>query len=235
MPSLRSRRGWVIGVVALGTAALLGAAFWFLFVPNWRPPLRDGEVYGIDVSHHQGAIDWDAVRGDGIGFAYLKASEGGDFADPRFDDNWRGAASAGLMRGAYHFFTLCRPGDEQARWFLEVASPDADALPPAVDLEVAGNCADPPDAAAVNAELEIFLRMLERAWEREAILYVGDDYAAAYPVPARLDRRRWHRRFLLRPAMDDWLVWQLHGYARVAGVEGQVDVNVGRLARLTTS
>jgi hypothetical protein len=37
---------------------VLAGLFWFVFVPNWRPPLRDGERYGVDVSVHQGEIDW---------------------------------------------------------------------------------------------------------------------------------------------------------------------------------
>ena len=87
--------------------ALLAGSYqpgWFLWVPNWRPPLREGERYGIDVSAHQGTIDWVRAARDGITFAYVKTTEGRDFTDERFDENWR---EAGLDRGAYHFFTLC--------------------------------------------------------------------------------------------------------------------------------
>lgn len=83
-------------VVAL--LAALAAGFWWWFVPTWRPPLSDQEVYGVDVSHHQGEIDWAAVADDDIEFAYIKATEGGDFPDTRFEENWKGAAEAGLRR-----------------------------------------------------------------------------------------------------------------------------------------
>jgi lysozyme len=76
----------------------------------YRPALLPGERYGIDVSHHQGVIDWERVANDGISFAYMKATEGNEFVDERFADNWRGAANAGLDRGAYHYFPLCSPG-----------------------------------------------------------------------------------------------------------------------------
>lgn len=52
-------------------------------------------TYGIDVSAHQDTVDWEAVAGDKIEFAYIKATEGGDFVDDRFRENWVGAASAG--------------------------------------------------------------------------------------------------------------------------------------------
>jgi GH25 family lysozyme M1 (1,4-beta-N-acetylmuramidase) len=50
-------------------------------------------------------------------------------------------------------------------------------------------------------------------------------------VRGRLDRDLWHRRFLLRPDVARWTIWQLHGYARVAGIDGGVDLNVMRPAR----
>lgn len=228
-----TRRRVFFAAVGVAVAGAVGATLWLAVLPDWRPPLAEGESYGIDVSHHQGSIDWRRVADDGITFAYIKASEGGDFADARFDDNWHRARAAGLRTGAYHFFTLCRPGDEQARWFLSRAQPDEDALPPAVDLELLGNCADRPAPATVNDELTAFLDIVEAAWDRRAILYVGDDYADAYPVPDHLERPRWQLRFLRRPTIDNWVVWQLHGFAHVDGIEGNVDLDMARMDALT--
>lgn len=217
-------------VAVLGSAAVVlaaGAAWWFWWVPAWRPALHDGERYGVDVSAHQGSVRWDFVAADGIDFVYVKATEGGDFVDERFAANWSGAAGAGLDRGAYHFFTLCTAGDVQARHFLAVAPPEEDVLPPAVDLELDGNCDARPPERAVDAELTRFLLLVETAWGEEAVLYVGDDFEDAYPGRADLGRPLWLRRFLLRPS-EDWWIWQLHGRARVDGIEGGVDLDVMR-------
>lgn len=65
-------------------------------------------------------------------------------------------------------------------------------------------------------------------WGREIVLYVGDDFEGRYPVRKRLDRPLWHRRFLLRPNVDGWLIRQLHGYAHVTGIPGGFDLNVMR-------
>jgi lysozyme len=211
-------------VIVLG----IGAAFWFVFVPHWRPSLAEGERYGVDVSAHQGDIDWGAVAGDEIEFAYIKATEGSDFVDERFAENWRAAGAAGLDRGAYHFFTLCTPGVEQAANFLRVAPPDSGAMAPAVDLELAGNCSDRPDREAVARELGAFLAEVEEAWAAEVVLYVGDDWERRYPVREQLDRDLWHFRFLRRPDVDGWRIWQVHGFARVEGIHGSVDLDVMR-------
>ena len=129
----------VVGVIC-ATAAIV----WWAWLPQYRPGLKAGESYGVDVSNHQGEIDWYAVAGDDIDFAYIKATEGGDFVDDWFGTNWDGARAAGLDVGGYHFFTLCRPGGEQAANFLGTV-PVAEAdLPAALDLELAGNCSDRP-------------------------------------------------------------------------------------------
>lgn len=221
----------VVGAAVMAVV-LVALAFWYVALPHWRPALRDGEVYGVDVSHHQGTVDWTRVADDGIEFAYIKASEGGDFRDDLFTQNWRAAADVGLPRGAYHFFTLCRPGREQARWFVEVAPPDPDALPPALDLELAGNCSERPEAAAVNAEVAAFLEIVEEAWHRPVILYVGDDYEGVYPVPEALERDRWKLGFLRRPDVANLVIWQVHGFAHIDGVNGDADLNLGRLEDL---
>jgi lysozyme len=109
-----------------------------------------------------------------------------------------------------------------------VARPDASSLPPAVDLELAGKCSLRPEPQDVDAELHAFLGLVEAAWSSEVVLYVGDDFEVRYPVRTRIDRPLWHRRFLLRPDVDRWTIWQLHGYARVEGVSGGVDLNVIR-------
>ena len=164
------RRRLIVAAIAAGALLVgLAAVFWFVFVPNWRPPLADGERYGVDVSAHQGEIEWEQVAEDGIQFAYIKATEGQGWIDERFTANWDGAGTAGLDRGANHFFTLCAAGDEQARNFLRVAPPDDDALPPVIDLELTGNCAARPPADEVAEHVATFVRMVEEEWGRDML------------------------------------------------------------------
>ena len=223
----RRRRRWriLLGLLAVFVAA--AALGWYVWLPNHRPALRSGERWGIDVSHHQGEIDWGLVADDRIDFAYIKATEGGDFVDERFAANWMGAGSAGLRRGAYHFFTLCTPGAMQARHFLTVVPEDPDALPPAVDVELAENCADRPAGDDLRRELLAFLEIVESATGAQAVLYVGNDLEAQYGIRDELDRRLWLPRPLLRPD-GDWWIWQASAFAHVNGVAGGVDLDVMR-------
>lgn len=189
--------------------------------------MREDERYGLDVSNHQGDIDWARVAGDDVDFAYVKATEGGDWIDGSFSTNWSAAGDAGVDRGAYHFFTLCRPGEEQADNFLRVVR-DVGELPPALDLELAGNCSNRPDSDLVLAEVTAFISRVESATGHRVLLYIGDDFESRYQIRDRIGRELWHRRWYRRPDVDGWLVWQVTGMAHVEGIGNDVDLNVMR-------
>lgn len=210
-----------------GLVALLGVcalAAWFGF-RRYTPDDMRYPLLGIDVSHHQGRIDWPAVVADGVDFAYLKATEGGDHRDREFTRNWQAARAAGLAVGAYHFFTFCRPGAEQAENVLAMVPVAADALPLAVDLEFGGNCDRVPTPEALRHELAAFLGPVETAYGKPVVLYVTPEFLDAYRavLPAR---GLWRRSLLRAPdATAPWRLWQYHNRARVDGIVGPVDLD----------
>lgn len=227
-------RAAVLLLAATAAAAAAGLALAAFQLGLWRPNHPDPgrfPVWGLDVSHHQGRIDWRAaVSGEPrLRFAYVKATEGGDHVDRRFAENWRGAREAGLRVGAYHFFTFCRPAEDQARNFLAVVPRDADALPPAIDLELGGNCAAVPDRAALGAALEVFSREVERGLGERPVLYVTPEAYDRFVAGAPPRHRLWLRDVIRAPRLPagaGWTFWQFHHRGRVAGIEGPVDLNV---------
>ena len=95
---------------------------------------------GIDLSHHNGQVNWDALEAENLDFIYLKATEGRDWKDQDFQSNWIEATRRGYHLGAYHFYILCKPAAEQAVNFIQSVEVRDGTLPPAVDLEYAHNC-----------------------------------------------------------------------------------------------
>lgn len=95
---------------------------------------------GVDVSRHQGAIDWTAAKRGGITFAYVKLTEGVGYIDPKADTHLAAARAAGVAVGGYHF---ARPdtnsAEAEATSFAKalaargLAKPGA--LPPCLDME----------------------------------------------------------------------------------------------------
>ena len=181
----------------------------------------------MDVSHHQGEIDWERVRRDRIRFAYLKASEGSGFTDPRFLTNARAARAAGLRVGGYHYFSLCSPGAAQAEHFAQVLrSAPPRSMPPAIDLELLGNCADPPRRPELLAEVRAFIDVVERRTGREVVVYAYPEFEARYRFAPELQRRQWVRRIGSTPPARDWFIWQKDDQAFIDGIDGTTDLNV---------
>lgn len=100
---------------------------------------RAGGVAGMDVSGHQGAVDWAKAYADGARFSYVKATEGTGFTSDTFRAQYDGAAAVGMLRGAYHFALPDQStGAAQAHYFVDHGGgwgPDGRTLPGAVDLE----------------------------------------------------------------------------------------------------
>lgn len=221
----RARRA-LAALAALAVGGALAAALGWQWFLHWQPDRERYPLRGLDVSHHQGPVDWRAAAGDDVAFVYLKASEGGDHRDRRFARNRRDARAAGLAVGAYHFYTWCKSGEEQARNFLAAAAPAVGDLPPAVDLEFGGNCGRAPGGAELRRELDAYLARVEAAYGRAALLYVTPEFYAAYR--AQLPPRALWRRAIVRApdAGGPWTLWQYHNRGRVRGIAGPVDLNV---------
>ncbi|MBW8850404.1 MAG: hypothetical protein JF600_06460 [Xanthomonadales bacterium] len=223
-PSWPARLAATAVVLAL-VAAVLAFSGWRWF-REYRPDPARYPLRGIDVSHHQGRIDWPRVAADDVAFAYLKATEGGDYRDDAFARNWDAARAAGLAVGAYHFFTFCRPGAEQADNVLATVPAAADALPLVVDLEFGGNCGRVPAPADLRGELDAFLARVEPAQSRRVVFYVTAEFLDAYGA-ALPPRALWRRSLLREPEpLARWVLWQYHNRGRVDGIDGPVDLDV---------
>ena len=213
-------------------AAMAFLAVQFLY-PWLEPAAFMHEVRGVDVSHHQGVIDWDALKARNVDFAYIKASEGENYNDPRFSRNWVGAEQAGMLRGAYHFFTQCRSGKVQAENFIRVVPQDANSLPPALDAEHMGPCLQTPAVKDVAAEIGIFLDMIEAHYGKRPILYTTREFHDAYLAGKFPKERFWIRSLVLPPRFrkQQWVLWQYHNRGRRDGIAGPVDLNAFRGTR----
>lgn len=81
----------------------------------------------VDISHHNGNVDFAKAKASGIVGVMQKATQGQSGFDKTYDKNRKAARKEGLLWGAYHFATGS-DGVKQADNFLSVATPDKDTL-----------------------------------------------------------------------------------------------------------
>lgn len=188
------------------------------------------QVHGIDVSRWQGDIDWHRVRNAGISFAFIKATEGGDHADPNFRRYWREAAQARIPRGAYHYYYFCRTGAEQAAWFIHNVPREIGSLPPVIDLEWTNSrtCPRRPTPHEVKREAEIFMQIVGRHYGQRPIIYTTVDFYRDNQL-GTMRAEFWLRSVADHPSArypgQRWAFWQYTGTGIVPGIRGNVDLN----------
>jgi lysozyme len=189
-------------------------------------------IQGIDVSKWQMDIDWERVKDAGTRFAFIKATEGGDLLDRKFQENWVESRAAGVPRGAYHFVFWCRPARDQIRWFIRNVPKEADSLPPVLDVEWNNQSSCPRATPAVaRQKMREMLRAFEAHYGKKPIIYTDINFHADvledttefddYPFWIRSTAARPEKRYQNRP----WEFWQFTTTGRVPGIMGDVDRN----------
>lgn len=221
------------GVLLVVLVVLFALLRWkgLLLLPNETKPNR-WETWGVDVSSYQGEVDWPALRSQGVDFAFIKATEGSGTTDPCFARNWADGQAAGVLVGAYHFFSYDSSGETQADNFIAQVPVTAGALPPVVDVEFYGEKAqNPPTREAVKEILDPLLERLEAHYGQKPILYGTYRTYKLYIQGEYVDYPLWVTRPLLAPTDKDWSFWQYSHSARLEGYNGKethIDLNVFR-------
>jgi GH25 family lysozyme M1 (1,4-beta-N-acetylmuramidase) len=144
-------------------------------------PAKTTRTQGFDVSNWQGTVNWASAYAKGARFAYIKATEGTTYKDPKFDANYTGSYKAGFIRGAYHF---ARPdssgGKAQADYFVSHGggwSKDGKTLPPALDIEYpAGAACYGLSKTAMVSWIKAFVNEVHAKTTRWATLYSTTDW-----------------------------------------------------------
>lgn len=131
-------------------------------------------VKGVDVSTYQLDIDWEGLEQEGFKFAFIKATEGSDLVDERFEYNWEHANATAMKVGAYHFLSYDTDGKSQAENFIKTVNKKRGMLPPVVDVEFYGKYDKKhPDEGTMNRILKVVLKELEDEYNRKPIIYTN--------------------------------------------------------------
>ncbi len=186
-------------------------------------------LQGIDVSHHQKAIDWETVvQQHDLHFAFVKATEGSDFNDSLFCENWETLQKLGVRRGAYHYFRSYGCGHEQALHFLQTVDFAPGDLAPVLDLETT----DGMPVEVMLEEARIWLQTVERSLNVRPIIYTNQNFYEKYLLGVFDNHPLWIARYSDdAPSLSGgtiWNFWQYSNEGCLDGISQKVDLNVFR-------
>lgn len=187
-------------------------------------------IHGIDISHHQKAIDWANVaavdsKGNCIKFAFIKATEGITRQDLHFSSNWKNSKKAGLIRGAYHYYYPTRDATKQAENFISEVELTAGDLPPVLDIEVSKGKSK---EEIVEGAL-IWCKAVEEHYGIKPIIYTNPVFYEKYLKDDFDDYPLWIAHYYKeKPRMQhrEWIFWQHTDCAIIKGIDKPVDLNV---------
>lgn len=234
---------WIYVIIAaLLSSLFIAGAYYVFFRPyfyRFRPCYGERHygiciplgysVYGIDISRHQGHINWELLKKGTpneapIEFVYMKATEGSDFADIHFKENFTKAKETGFTRGAYHYFGLQSSGLAQAEMFIKTVKLEKGDLPPVVDVEER-----PKNKQRFLQELKIFIAKIEEHYGVKPIIYSYKKYKEKYLTDAFFDKYPlWIAHYYVSRLEEgtEWLMWQCSDIGRLSGIDENVDINI---------
>lgn len=191
-------------------------------------------VLGIDVSHYQGEVDWEKVKGANITFMYTKATQGVDYTDSKFTINWSGAKEVGVYRGAYHFYISKEDPVAQAEFFLKhIGDFEKGEMPPVLDVEEYSIEGD-SNLTDMEAGVLKWLATVEKALGVKPMVYCDPSFANTYLTSSKFAAYKlWVAEYGAKSPIipnawkgGTWTVWQRTPRGEIEGVEGNVDHDI---------
>lgn len=193
---------------------------------------------GIDVSYHQGNIDWEKVKASGVEFAMLRAGYGQGNIDKKFHEYAKECTRLGIPFGVYWFSYAYNPtmAHTEAQHVLGAVAPYKLSYPIAFDFEYDSVNYAQRQGVTVTKELASaiareFLDTVEAAGHYAAI-YANPDYLSRYfdaDIPPRYDV--WLAQWPDNPNFDSppskvGGMWQYTSSGSVKGINGRVDLDI---------
>ena len=187
-------------------------------------------TFGIDVSYHNGTINWTSVKNAGVKFAIIRVSDGDVFQDPKFSSYWASAKQVGIIRGAYQFFRPSQNVTAQADKMIAAygGSYTPGDLPPVIDVEADGGLAP----ATVAARIRTWGDRVKNALGVTPIVYTGKYFwrdEVGGPT-SFVTNPLWIAQYTslcpdLPAPWQRWTFWQYSESGSVAGISGDVDMD----------
>ncbi len=188
---------------------------------------------GIDVSKHQGYINWaELKKNPKIKFVYIKATEGADYIDPRYQENIRNAKKHGFKVGSYHFLSTKSSAVKQFQNFIKTAKREEQDLLPVIDVEKL----KPWSSQQLRDSLKVFADLLEDYYGCKPLIYTSEKFFTSNLGRAFANYPLFIAKYNNSSAPNinyPWIIWQFSdcGIFKAAVKENRGEVDLSRFAK----
>lgn len=177
---------------------------------------------GIDVSHHQGHINWSEVAKDkkaDISFVYIKATDGSSHVDTRYEHNAMKAKEEGFYVGLYHFFTMSSDPKKQFENFKKALSKVDYDLIPLIDVETYGR----KTGKELVANLKVFVKLVEKEYKVKPLIYPNMSIYKYWLKDSFSDYPFYLPVYRTIPPVEPYVLWQYTEKGSVKGFKAGTD------------
>lgn len=219
-------------IIGLSVALFITQKYWHKISHNTTTknystfPYKEGVIYGIDVSHYQGSIDWQTLATkEKISFVYIRSSYGLQ-TDNKFATNYKGATQNGFKIGIYHFYRYWESVKAQFNVFKNLYLSHTTELIPVLDIEK--NTPKLPTKIADSVAL--FIRLCEQELQVTPIIYSGNNFYERYLMPQFETNMKWIANYSECPAFSKtttlFQIWQFSNKKQLCGIPEYVDMDI---------
>ncbi len=231
---MRKKRLPILDLVFITIFALL---YWKPFVFNVSSSFSvaipmNNNSFGIDVSHHQGKINWDLLLSNqsvspAIEFVFLKATEGLSYKDKKYNYNINALKKVEIPVGAYHFFHPLKSSRLQASNFISAVRFEDLELPPVLDVEQEGS-----SKHALKDSVQVWLDIIESQSGMRPIIYCSWSFFKKYFESDYINYKFWIARYSKTVNFENHpniLYWQFTDQADLPFHKSKIDLNVSSI------
>lgn len=196
--------------------------------------LDGGNVMGIDISKHNGTVDWNAVKNAGVEFVILRCGYRGSASgvlveDEKFRTNIKGATAAGLKVGIYFFSQAVNEMEavEEASLTLSLIKGHKISYPVYIDVEAANGRADGLSAAERTKVVRAFCETVRDSGYTAGVYSNKNWFAEKMDTGAFGNYRIWLAQYTESPTYTGrYEMWQYSSRGTIPGIKGDVDLNI---------
>lgn len=222
------------GTAVTGEQVIQGVKYTF----NGDGSLNTGTVMGIDISKHNGNIDWNAVKNSGVQYVILRCGYRGSASgvlveDQKFRSNIQGATAAGLKVGIYFFSQAVNEVEavEEASMTLSLIKNYKITYPVYIDVESANGRADGISKAARTSVINAFCQTIRNSGYTPG-LYANKNWLTEKINTGALGGCKiWLAQYVAAPTYGGrYEMWQYSSRGSIAGIKGNVDLNISYMS-----